>query len=549
MVSKQACSWKRLRRLATWSLVVFAISMIASRPAWAYKPQSPEVQALVRGGISFIEQNFGKDHQDAELGAFCICGLACFSHTGNPEHPMVQKAIAEIRRQLQQGIPDSGHSNYSLGIALILLGSIDPAAYSQETQALLQLIYQRQMQGGAWSYPGYATGDTSQTQFACLGTWMAHKQGVNVPIPVVERVTNWLIRTQAPDGSFGYQGKDPGGFTRVPQERTTSSMGVAGTGSLYVVGELLGFIEPRQDTGKQSNKPNALKQVKKKKAAISANVEAARWMAAIKDGDSWVDRNAGVENIYGGAATQQCYYMYTMERYWAFRDLATANPAPEPAWYNRGVDYLRGKVAKDGGWTTGNTPAIDTAFAVLFLLRSSQKTVQRIVEESGALIGGKTLPDDLTDLIQDKSGKVISAKETPLVEDILSMLEDPNSRMGSSMDDMADQLELAADPAKRSQQIARLRRMAVSGPFSARLTAVKALSRIRDLDNAPALIYAVTDPDTRVSRAASNALRFLSRKLAGPMVPEEASIQQKNAAAEVWKQWYLSIRPDGALIE
>ena len=35
----------------------------------------------------------------------------------------------------------------------------------------------------------------------------------------------------------------------------------------------------------------------------------------------------------------------------------------------------------------------------------------------------------------------------------------------------------------------RLRRLAISGPFQSRLTAVKTIGRIRDLDNAPALIF------------------------------------------------------------
>jgi hypothetical protein len=430
------------------------------------------------------------------------------------------------------------------------LGSVDPGAYRQETLALLNAAYRRQMPGGGWSYPNYDTGDTSQTQFACLGMWMAHRRGVEVSIPSVEKVTNWLLRTQAPDGGFGYQGKDPGGGGRIPQERTTASMGVAGTATLYVCAELLGIVEAPQEKV-IAGLPVALKQSTKKKKGgpITAAVDAGKLREAISMGDNWTSRNAGPENDIQGQITQQYYYMYTVERYWAFRDLVSASVNPEPAWYNTGVDYLRKNITKDGSWLSGNGESVDTAFAVLFLLRSSMRTIQKIIDETGTLRGGRELPDDLTEVKQDRNGKIVSAKETPLVEDLLSMLESKDTPLSEFLDGMPDQLQLAADPKKRAEQITRLRRLAISGPFQSRMTAVKTLSRHRDLDNAPALLFAITDPDIRVSRAAANGLRFYSRKLDGPMPAEDATDQQKRVIASAWKEWYLSIRPDGTLIE
>ena len=276
-------------------------------------------------------------------------------------------------------------------------------------------------------------------------------------------------------------------------------------------------------------------------------VDASLLRNAIRDGDNWCTKNAGTENNVGGTS-QQHYYMYTVERYWAFRDLATGNKDAEPGWYNAGVEHLRKTVAKDGSWVSGNGPSVDTAFAVLFLLRSSKKTIQRIVDQEGSLISGKYLPDDLTELT-NKNGKIVSTKENPAVENVLSLLESENTPLSEFLNDVPDQLKLATDPAQRAQQIARLRRLAISGPFQARLTAVKTLSRVRDLENAPPLIFAVTDPDTRVSRAAIDGLRFLSRKLDAPLVNDDATEQQKKAISETWKEWYLSVRPDGTLIE
>lgn len=537
-----------LRTKLVCAAVTFLVASYSAGPVFAHKPTDPLVQDMVNRGVAFIEKNLGQNVLDGELGAKCICALACFSHTGNPEHPLVKQAIEAIRTEVKQGIPLSGHANYSLGIALILLGSVDPAMYRSETQALLNEIYKRQMAGGCWSYPNYETGDTSQTQFACLGMWMAHRQEISVSINAVERVTNWLIRTQSPDGAFGYQGKDPGGFTRVNQERMTNSMGVAGTASLYVCAELLGFITPPSERQQSTSLPTALKQAPKKRTGpITTAVDANLLRNAIRDGDNWCSKNAGTENNVGGNS-QQHYYMYTVERYWAFRDLATANKDLEPGWYNAGVEHLRKTVGPDGSWVSGNGPAVDTAFAVLFLLRSSKKTIQRIVDQEGLLQGGKDLPADLTDLA-NKNGKIVSTKDNPVVEDVLTMLEDKNTPLSEFLNGVPDQLKLATDPAQRAQQITRLRRMAISGPFQARFTAVKTLGRVRDLDNAPPLIFAITDPDTRISRAAIDGLRFLSRKMDAPLVNDEATEQQKKAIAATWKDWYLSIRPDGTLIE
>ena len=45
----------------------------------------------------------------------------------------------------------------------------------------------------------------------------------------------------------------------------------------------------------------------------------------------------------------------------------------------------------------------------------------------------------------------------------------------------------------------------------ARLAAVKALGKTRDLDNVETLIYALTDPDPRVVRAANEGLLRIRR--------------------------------------
>ncbi len=531
--------------------VTFVVAICGSNTANAYTPDSPQVQAMVSKGRAYLEKNFGGGKNEKYLGGVCIAALACFSHTGNEKHPLVLKAVAQIRAEAKKGFAKDAHANYSLGIALIFLGTVDPHTYRQEVDALLAEIYDNQRRDGSWSYPNHATGDTSQTQYACLGMWMAHRQGINVEQLAVERCCNWLIRTQAPNGAFGYQGNDPGSVnSRVAQTRTTASMGAAGVGSLYVCGELLGFIDDPATARRRLTLPPAIRPVVEKKADIAQTVAYGTWDNAVRDGNTWIGRNAGVEN---DGAQSQYYYMYAVERYWAFRELAIASPQAEPSWYNAGVDYCRNKQASDGSWERENGKGVDTAFAMLFLLRSSKKAVTRIQLEQGRLSGGKGLSADMSSAKVDAKGKVVTSDGAKAMKDILAMLDDPEAPQSEYDSALPDKLELSSDAKERSAQLSRLRRMIINGTYQGRLTAAKTLGTVRDLDSAPSLIFALSDPDYRVARAARDSLRFMSRKSDGfGFVVEKDTHPNKPAwkqAQKDWTNWLLSVKPDAELIE
>jgi HEAT repeat protein len=105
-------------------------------------------------------------------------------------------------------------------------------------------------------------------------------------------------------------------------------------------------------------------------------------------------------------------------------------------------------------------------------------------------------------------------------------------------------MTLEADEATLDRQAVRLRKLAGSPAPEARLAAVQALVRARDLDNVPTLIYALSDPDPEIVATALEGLRFVSRKfegLGGSSIRDEAS---RNAAIDRWKSWYLSVRPE-----
>ncbi len=65
-----------------------------------------------------------------------------------------------------------------------------------------------------------------------------------------------------------------------------------------------------------------------------------------------------------------------------------------------------------------------------------------------------------------------------------------------------------------------------------------------DLDNVPALIYALTDPDREVVIEARKALERISRNPVGYGPKDDYNEEQRRNAVEKWKAWYLSLRPD-----
>jgi len=336
------CRWSRTGlRARAGLLVVLGIAAFgfSGRPGWAYTPESPEVRAMVDRAYRFMATS----DREPELGGDCLVALTFVKDGKGESHPIVARAVSRAVAAARTGaVADTGSGAlYSAGLCAIFLAEVDAQKYSAEIRNVLAVIAKAQKGHGGFSYPSYGTGDTSQTQYCVLAFWTAQKNGVPIPLDVMERTCNWLLRTQDPNGGWGYQGNDGGNNNRIQQSDVTQSIAAAGLGSVYVCADLLGF-GPAPESA-QSGYPPALKLIPKpgkkgeERVAKSKAVNLDQIRRSMTDGNRWFTQNLRMKEV----GSWHFYFMYALERYMSFREAAEGREEKEPDWYNQGVELLQ----------------------------------------------------------------------------------------------------------------------------------------------------------------------------------------------------------------
>jgi hypothetical protein len=519
--------------------------MLQPRPVQAeLTPTSPDVQQAVTKALEFLGQ---QDHP--ALGGNALVGLAVLKATDDVNHPIVQKqATATVQQIMSTKNLLRQHNNYSVGIGIIFLAQLDPLKYREPLELLLAELGSRQMSNGAWGYEGRITGDTSMTQYAVLGMWEAARAGYSTPVDTWEKVANWLLRTQDPSGGFGYQAKDPESFSRVQQSEVRHSLTAGGLASVYLCADYLGFV--KQGTfASEDNLPSALRPVAKEQAANkpqtrrSQNVDASRLADTLKMGELWFDKNW----LIGGQHTQKYfhYYLYALERYETFRE-AFGGPKELHDWYQEGAKALLDTQSKDGAWYGETGSATDTAFSVLFLTRSTRKALGPRILGGGSMVGGRGIPKSDGPL-RIQGGDIVAAQTKVSTTQLLAMIEGADDSASVQAAESIYQVAEAADESTLSQHALTFKHLVGNKHPEARVAAVKALGRLRNLDDVPTLLYAISDPDTRVVIAAVDALRYISRQPYGSPGTVVTDAASRDAALDYWKRWYRTIRPDADL--
>jgi hypothetical protein len=536
------------------AIAACAIGMLLlPQSASALTPDSPEVKEVIAKGVRYLEgvTNTGFDTHPGAKALVAMCILKHYKDIGNSDdaghdHPKVVEAVQAIRDGLKKGLSPQ-ETVYNTGICLLFLLELDYIKYQTEMEQLLALQIANQRTGGGFDYGGVQVlnGDISVSQYGVLGFWACQMANIPVPIDNWDRAANWLLRVQDPNGGYGYKAVDPGNFTRATQPETRQSLSAAGLGSVCICAATV--LGPPEEKEKETGPPQ-LKRVELASGIPTArprskNISMDRVKEVLALGKGYFAKHYTPEykmDMLGWVH----YYMYAMERYKSFLGELQPSEKNDNQWYDDGYALLAKTQHADGGWRTPNAPVIDTCFAVLFLMRSTKKIIERAKTFGGGLlVGGRGLPENSSDILIAPGGirsKPLKgpamelleklAPDDPKMDEVLAGLEKVSLvQEGDRMNDVQKRLHHLMEQAKTPESKA---------------AALELMGRTRNLDEVPILIEALKDPDATVFLAANNALRFMARKFGDAGYYGGTDEKGRKYAREKWIAWYRGIRPE-----
>jgi hypothetical protein len=328
----------------------------------------------------------GPDLKHQRLGVTSLCVLACLEGGVAPDDQRVEKAFGFLRTLPLE-------KTYSVSVLLLALharyGGTDDAFAQDGTDAYgdpakkdpcvsklnptdrewmeraVAYLVQHQSQG-TWRYPeqGY---DLSNTQYALLGLWAASRCGAKVPQEVWSTALEALLAAQERTGPETLLRRTEArgeyrvvftekararGFRYRPEDTLTGSMTAAGMAGLAICQDEL--WASRRFTPEQRD----------------------RTRKGLRDAMAWLQENFDVTKNPGHPqGGWHFYWLYGLERAGI---LARARFLGTKDWYLEGATWLLGNQRSDGGWQTEHL-LLDTAFAVLFLKRSTLRARQPVI--------------------------------------------------------------------------------------------------------------------------------------------------------------------------
>lgn len=513
--------------LVAIALACCTTALGAAQPDGA--PPARQEQAVL-AGVEFLRRSSG----GRQVGETAMIALGLLKAETPASDPALAACLAKIRARFVTGgyRPErtGGTDVYEAAAVALALANTDTSDRGDLLQTLADYLMRKQKPDGCWDYDSRSQGDTSISQYAVLGLWECENNGIEVPPSVWDRAAQWYMSTQSAAGSWNYH-RDGG-------EPETISMTAAGVGSLLICRRQLEnyrqfqkavnpYLTPVEDAGPRTDY---------RPVSTSAKID-----EAVARGMSWIGArfNTGDAPTFG----KSIYYgLYGIERVGALSDRQAIGRVD---WFEKGAAFIRSSQRGDGAWASTYGDDVSTVWAMLFLTRSTRKSIQKYEYKklgSGTLLGGRYLPNDLTTMTV-AGGRIISRPMNGAVEGMLDVLEDPRvanaeSALAGVMDRYRKQGAAALRPHKD-----RFRRMLRSRDPGVREVAAWGLGHSVDLDVVPDLIKALEDADDRAVAAARQGLLLISRKIDGSGPEPGTSPEQKRAAAEEWRRWYEAVRP------
>ena len=531
-------------------LAAVCLWLAPARPLAAYTPDDAQVQAMVSKGIYFLERSKHERMDKMYEGGYILVGYAVYKVLADKAHPLVKKGIEVSIEKIEKEMEKAQGAEkimYEISIAAIFLADIDATLYRPQLLKVRDYLQRRQKRHGGFGYVGHEEGDTSQTQYALLAIWALQKNDIEMPTEAIERALHFLVVTQDPGGAWGYEVLPPPGPRLVKQDTATKVLGTAGLCALLIGADTIGILGKKISIEDDADIPKAFVRIdlleKQRAKAKSGSMTQEDILGTVNRAVDY-QRSSPTSSVN----SWYYYYRYSEERYESFLELMSGKRDKSPAWYNTGVAELKKLQDSQGAWGTINTdfcpPDVCTAFAILYLIRSTQTTIAKLNE--GVMAGGYGLPSDAGSV--RRIGDRIVSEETASVEGLLEMME-KNKTDNVEVGLLPEDLKLSADPKLRKAQVARLARLLSGRDWKARRIAAKLLGRSEDINQVPELIYALTDPDPEVPAIAEESLRLLTRKLTARHLEPDSPPEKKQEAATYWREWYISMRPDYVFLE
>lgn len=550
----------RLCRELTRGLSFVALAFLATRataaPTEREVKAEREIKAAIDKAVAYLRQSL----PSLDEGRTSLATLALLKAGVSKDSPEMKAALEKIASRVSSDgkFNFTNHFNYDGGVTLMALANADAKKYRPQIEAIAKFLIANQGTDGDWDYPMRAQGDTSISQYAVLGLWEASRAGVTVPRGVWDKAARWHITRQQNDGGFAYHPGGPGGGGG-----STHTMTVAGTASLLVARmHLFGSAGDQSDvdddvpvgTRKRNRKKFGLL-IRSSGDAEDPSAEEAAEAAAVGSGPLTTRLNSLDKSVGGGRkwiadrfmieppTMWKMYYLYGLERLAA---LAGVQQIAGHDWYEEGAARLVATQGAGGTWDDGCGTVAATSFGVMFLVKATQKMLNRQPRQprfgGGLLIGGRGLPENLEDAQLDK-GLVKVRKLKGPVDELLAALENAESQTVESaqaalIDSIANE-----NPESLIGQTDRVLKLARDKRPEVRRTAYWALGRTNDLRVAPVLINGLLDVDLSCVVEARNALRYLSKRLNYIELPDEPTEAQRAQAVAQWKKWYQSVRP------
>lgn len=534
-------------------------------------PNDPRVKAVADKCVEFIEERLS----GGNIGGRTVGALSIIEHskryTGEVpmDHPGVKGIIDELSSLARSGSDSviDGKEMYFPCLAMITLAEYDAKKYKKEIEILLDGIIARQLDHGGYSYKGQVEPDTSQSQFAALAFYVAYQHRIPFNPKYPQKLLQFFVDYQANNGSWNYR-------PRIGEVAATRSNSIhsASLSSVYLLADMLNLSRRVKNFGPSSpgeaGLPKNVSLYIPPIGELGDGKVAKLWArgdepvvkfdkkslsASKSQGNSWYESNFTIPGQKWNA-----YFMYAFERYAFFKEQADGRMGGSTgSWYDRGVDYLAATQAENGSFTAKEPamfPVAATSLSLLFLVRASE--VISLPPAEGELGGGEGFGSGT--ITQRADGTIVASDAQQSLSSLMGALQDDNldERQLAQLNDAMKRAirEFKSSGKKSRVEIkAFLQSMISEKNFLRRMIAIKFLASEQDMDNVPALLYALGDPDERVCIEAHNGLRLISRKFDTfkyqPQGNREDNLAQFVRLKQQWTKWFLQIRPDAELLE